>query len=142
MTENITNKTNLQNVWEKIFSLDFTIQKSKMNEPAFEGWSLEKLDIVEQQYKRMWFLWYKYNPKLLPPSFDIDKFWHHHILDTEKYHKDSQQVFGYYRHHKAQSTKCSEEVNNLRNQYFEETLSLYQKELGEELYEIDEIVTE
>jgi hypothetical protein len=33
------------------------------------------------------------------PLFDVDIFWHYHILDTMKYAADCEQVFGYFLHH-------------------------------------------
>lgn len=38
------------------------------------------------------------NLQLVPPD-DIDRVWHHHILDTQKYAEDCQQLFGYFIHH-------------------------------------------
>jgi hypothetical protein len=33
------------------------------------------------------------------PLFDVDTFWHYHILDTMKYAADCENVFGYFLHH-------------------------------------------
>jgi hypothetical protein len=33
------------------------------------------------------------------PSMDVDTFWHYHILDTMKYARDCEEVFGYFLHH-------------------------------------------
>ena len=33
------------------------------------------------------------------PTSDIDKYWHHHILDTQKYKMDCEALFGYFVHH-------------------------------------------
>lgn len=37
-----------------------------------------------------------------PLSEDMDQFWHFHILDTPKYTKDCQRLFGLYLHHKPE----------------------------------------
>ncbi|WP_417905551.1 glycine-rich domain-containing protein [Candidatus Tisiphia endosymbiont of Micropterix aruncella] len=123
-------------VWDKISSLDFTIQKNKMQEEEFEGWSQQKLDIVEEQYRRMLFLWVKYDSIDLPPSKDIDIFWHYHILDTRKYQEDCQKIFGYYQHHNPYFSMGSDKSNLYK--CFENTLYFYEKEFKEELYETEE----
>lgn len=52
-----------------------------------------------QFYKNFLFL-KKYGKEYeIPPSLDIDEFWHYHILDTEKYEQDCQAIFGYYLDH-------------------------------------------
>lgn len=33
------------------------------------------------------------------PTKEIDIIWHHHILDTQKYHVDCDRIFGRYLHH-------------------------------------------
>ena len=35
----------------------------------------------------------------MAPLEDVDTFWHYHILDTMKYARDCEQVFGYFLHH-------------------------------------------
>ncbi|ABV79514.1 hypothetical protein A1I_05970 [Rickettsia bellii OSU 85-389] len=124
-------------LWDKIISLDFVQQKSKMQKEEFEGWSIQKLNIVEEQYKRMLFLWVKYDSLDLPPSEDIDIFWHYHILDTRKYYEDCQKIFGYYQHHNPYFVIGEDKKELLKA--FENTLLLYKKEFHEELYETEEI---
>jgi hypothetical protein len=86
-------------IWQTIDGLSFVQQKAKMARPEYEGWSIQKLDTVELFYKRMLYLWLKHPESKLPPSQDIDIFWHYHILDTRKYHDDCHLVFGRYHHH-------------------------------------------
>lgn len=137
MGEIIRKNKELNIIWNKITSLDFMRQKNKMQEKRSEGWSEGKLNIVEGQYKRMLFLWTKYNSLGLPPSNDIDVFWHYHILDTRKYHADCQKIFGYYLHHNPYYGIDDNKSKLLKA--FENTLVLYKKEFNEELYEIEEI---
>lgn len=37
--------------------------------------------------------------KSIPASYDVDEFWHMHILDTRKYIEDCNAIFGTYLHH-------------------------------------------
>jgi hypothetical protein len=64
-----------------------------------EGWSLEAVDRVEFYY-RCFLQANLDNPtKRLAPTKEIDRFWHHHILDTQKYMEDCKTILGYYLHH-------------------------------------------
>ena len=63
------------------------------------GWSEEKSVETERLYRLFLKLCAKYPDKALPPSKDIDQFWHLHILDTSKYMQDCEDVFGQYLHH-------------------------------------------
>lgn len=64
-----------------------------------EKWSLREVDDVELQYR--WFLQAiraRVNEPLAPPKA-VDVYWHHHILDTQKYVDDCNVLFGRYIHH-------------------------------------------
>lgn len=64
-----------------------------------EGWSVSEVDAIELEY-RAFLQAHRNNPDMfLVPSRKIDKFWHHHILDTEKYIADCELLFGKYMHH-------------------------------------------
>ena len=64
-----------------------------------QGWSREHADRMETAYKRYLALLIKYPDETIAPTKDIDKFWHGHILDTMKYTRDCENVFGYFLHH-------------------------------------------
>jgi|SRR5689334_11470858 hypothetical protein len=90
----------LEEVRDYILHMDFSWQKYKMENDRFVvGWSRAKLDFAEKQYKNFLFLWRKYRGKPLPPPFQVDDFWHGHILHTNRYHIDCIAIFGEYLHH-------------------------------------------
>ena len=65
-----------------------------------EGWALDKVDRIEKAYRA--FLQVLRNVDRahpVAPTLEIDKYWHHHILDTQKYQADCQAIFGYFVHH-------------------------------------------
>ena len=64
-----------------------------------EGWSLETVDRAEFYYRCFWQAILDHSHCRLAPTKEIDRFWHHHILDTQKYMEDCNFVFGYYLHH-------------------------------------------
>lgn len=64
-----------------------------------EGWSLEEIDDAEFYYRCFLQAHKEFPNKRIVPTRKIDIFWHHHILDTQKYHDDCQKIFGHYLHH-------------------------------------------
>lgn len=83
-----------------IAALDLEPIKVKlMHEESGEGWTLERANVVEFEYRRFLFLMKKYPHEQTAPLVDVDTFWHYHILDTVKYHADCDAVFGHYLHH-------------------------------------------
>lgn len=83
-----------------INALDLDAIKVKlMHKESGEGWSLERANAVEFEYRRFLTLMKKYPHEQTSPLVDVDTFWHYHILDTMKYAEDCQAVFGYFLHH-------------------------------------------
>jgi hypothetical protein len=80
--------------------LDLEPIKTKlMHVQSGEGWSQDKADAVEKEYRRFLCLMKLYPDEDTAPLVDVDTFWHYHILDTMKYAVDCQAVFGYFLHH-------------------------------------------
>ena len=75
------------------------IKRKLMDKEEGQGWTSEYADRMETGYKRFLTLLVKYPEKTVAPTKDIDKFWHGHILDTMKYARDCQEVFGHFLHH-------------------------------------------
>jgi len=75
------------------------IKAKLMHVQSGEGWSREKADAVEHEYRRFLCLMKLYPDEPTAPLVDVDTFWHYHILDTQKYAADCAQVFGYFLHH-------------------------------------------
>lgn len=86
--------------FKAIAELDLDPIKVKlMHVESGEGWSLERANAVEFEYRRFLYLMKKYPTEQTAPLMDVDIFWHYHILDTLKYAVDCQNVFGYFLHH-------------------------------------------
>lgn len=64
-----------------------------------KGWSLQRVTIVEPQYKAFLYLIGTKHDQMFVPTLDIDEMWHGHILDTRKYMADCAEHFGEYIHH-------------------------------------------
>ncbi len=69
-----------------------------MDEKDGEGWSFERVNLVEKEYRRFLIL-NRDSQGTVVPSKEIDKFWHYHILDTAKYAEDCNAIFGKFLHH-------------------------------------------
>lgn len=84
----------------EIQTLDFTRIKHKLMASEDLGvWTFERCELAEREYKRYLTL-IKLNPGLeIVPSKLMDQFWHQHILDTQAYARDCQNVFGFFLHH-------------------------------------------
>jgi hypothetical protein len=83
-----------------VMELDLEPIKAKlMHAASGEGWSREKADAVEQEYRRFLCLMKMYPHEQTAPLVDVDTFWHYHILDTMKYAQDCERAFGYFLHH-------------------------------------------
>jgi hypothetical protein len=83
-----------------IAELDLDPIKVKlMHKESGEGWSLEQANAVEFEYRRFLCLMKLFPHEQTAPLFDVDIFWHYHILDTMKYAADCEQIFGYFLHH-------------------------------------------
>src|SRR5690242_7879317 len=91
---------NTDDLFNAVMELDLEPIKTKlMHVESGEGWSLEKANAVEKEYRRFLCLMKMYPEEDTAPLVDVDTFWHYHILDTMKYAVDCEQVFGYFLHH-------------------------------------------
>ena len=79
-------------------NLDFMTQNEKLI--SYSGWKSEKVMVVEGLYKEWLILHKVYGDKFaLAPNKALDEYWHYHILDTQKYQEDCENIFGYFLHH-------------------------------------------
>jgi hypothetical protein len=91
---------NANDLFKSVMQLDLDPIKTKlMHVASGEGWSLEKANAVEKEYRRFLCLMKLFPNESTAPLVDVDTFWHYHILDTMKYAVDCEQVFGYFLHH-------------------------------------------
>lgn len=82
-----------------IYSIDFSNIIAKM--VKHQGWLRHEAEALSEIYKNFLFINKKHYGKwgMLPPSEELDEFWHNHILDTEKYRRDCDNIFGHYLDH-------------------------------------------
>lgn len=67
------------------------------------GWTHQQTSRAIKQYRMFLFLIYLHPNTQLVPTQEIDIVWHCHILNTRKYRKDCQMLFGRYIDHEPDS---------------------------------------
>ena len=121
-----------ESLMEGVEDLDFEMIKSKLTDSEEgEGWTREYTDEVCAEYRKFLALTRKYPDLAIVPSGPVDKFWHNHILDTQKYGPDCEAVFGFFLHHFPYfGMRSDEDAENLRISW-ENTLNVYHANFGE-----------
>jgi len=121
-----------QSVLDAIMQLDLDPIKMKlMHVESGEGWSREKANAVEKEYRRFLCLMKLYPEEDTAPLVDVDTFWHYHILDTMKYAADCERAFGYFLHHYPYVGLRGEDDEQFRLDSGERMRTLYEATFGD-----------
>jgi hypothetical protein len=119
--------------FEVIDSLDLDAIKVKLtHKKSGKGWSLERANAIEVEYKRFLYLMKKFPNEHTSPLVDVDTFWHYHILDTKKYAADCQKVFGYFLHHFPYVGMRGKEDEQALQRMGQRMQQLYEETFGED----------
>ena len=131
MTQHLTVETSAI-FMDDIIALDLSLIKMKLQDTEEgPGWTKEKCEEIETEYKKYLALKRAYPEKDIVPNKAIDLFWHQHILDTQKYAEDCENIFGMFLHHYPYfGMNGPEDAQNLADA-FEETKELYNEHFGE-----------
>ncbi|MCS5709872.1 hypothetical protein [Candidatus Berkiella aquae] len=134
---------------EYIYNIDFSmlIYKITKSDPNIARiWDEESaLKVVRYYQNYLWILRrYSRDYPVIPPSTDIDEIWHHHILDTYKYHEDCLAIFGQYLHHYPYFGMRGESDYAELERTFKITQALHMKEFNEPIlsFETEDIEVE
>lgn len=92
-----------------------------------------ELSNAELKYRRWLLLKRIYFGEPLPPTEEIDDFWHSHLLHTEQYVRDSLMIFGEYLHHFPYFGIRSDEDHEDLIDAFDATKRLYLQHFGESI---------
>jgi hypothetical protein len=124
--------TILHSDFATIAALDLDPIKAKlMHKESGESWTLEQTNAIETEYRRFLYLMKKFPNELAAPRFDVDIFWHYHILDTRKYAHDCDAVFGYFLHHFPYLGLRGEEDLEAHQRIGQRTRELYEETFSE-----------
>ena len=124
----------IRHVRSFINRLQFRRLKAKWLLKNRPGWSRKKLDYVERQCKNWLYIRRKYETEMLPPSRDIDEFWHAHILDSVAYHRHMNKIFGHYLHHHPYIGLVRDDRRRLKLA-FKQTQLRFEQEFGTKIYD-------
>ena len=113
------------------------IKVKLMHRESGEGWSLDKANAVEFEYRRFLILMKQFPEEETAPLMDVDTFWHYHILDTLKYAADCEQVFGYFLHHFPYIGLRGEDDAAAHERVGERMKQLYEQTFGEDYIRAD-----
>jgi Glycine-rich domain-containing protein-like len=120
------------NECKAIAELDLEPIKVKlMHQESGEGWTLEQANAVEAEYRRFLYLMKMFPHEAAAPLMDVDTFWHYHILDTIKYARDCETVFGYFLHHFPYVGLRNEDDLAAHEQMGDRMRELYEATFGE-----------
>jgi hypothetical protein len=123
---------NANDLFNAVMQLDLDPIKTKlMHVESGEGWSQEKADAVEKEYRRFLCLMKMYPDEDTAPLVDVDTFWHYHILDTMKYAADCEKAFGYFLHHYPYVGMRGEDDEQFRIDSGKRMAELYEATFGE-----------
>jgi hypothetical protein len=113
-----------QDVRKAIDNLDL----DKIDEKAMKlyGWGRPRVRAADRWYRNFLFLCYKHGSPLAAIGKDADDLWHVHILDTPKYTKDCETIFGSYLSHQPLYGRPSAKDR----QIFKDSQKLYLAEYG------------
>lgn len=116
---------------ENLKATDFgPIAFKLMNPDDGPGWTLEQVTRGIEQYRRFLMLKHFYPHTSIVPTREIDKVWHCHILDTEKYREDCQKLFDQYLDHFPYLGIRDEADRENLDKSFNETQSLFEELFG------------
>ena len=118
-----------------IYNIDFSMLIHKLSVPDItisRVWDIEMANIAVRYYQNfLWLMRRHGKDHVLAPSPEIDEIWHHHILDTYKYHEDCIAIFGTYLHHYPYYGMRGEGDLHALTNSFSTTQNLHFDEFGE-----------
>ncbi|HET7201289.1 MAG TPA: hypothetical protein VFI80_10810, partial [Burkholderiales bacterium] len=123
----------VEQVIAAIQELDLESVKVRVTDPVLgEGWTREYADSIEVAYKNYLTMLVKYPEEAedILLAEDVDEFWHTHILQTMKYARDCQSMFGNFLHHEPHVGEVTSEDLEKRDAMAEKTRRLYEREYG------------
>ncbi|WP_454722378.1 MULTISPECIES: glycine-rich domain-containing protein [Cupriavidus] len=129
-----------------IANIDFSMLIHKLSVPdanIARVWHPEMASIAVDYYRNFLWLLRKYGEnEVLAPSTEIDEIWHHHILDTYKYHEDCRAIFGTYLHHYPYFGMRGATDSVALEDAFARTQRRYHEEFGEYIMSFEDELVE
>lgn len=117
----------------RVAALDFALIQTKIIAEGETKWTRRQCCLAEREYRRFLTLIARHPARAIVPNKVMDTFWHYHILDTEKYERDTKGVFGSFLHHFPYFGLRGKEDKKALQKAFESTKELYRRTFGVEM---------
>ncbi|PZR75267.1 MAG: hypothetical protein DLM73_05780 [Chthoniobacterales bacterium] len=114
----------------RVASLDFAMIQNKIVAEGEVKWTQNQRNLAEREYRRFLTLIARYPNQDVVPNRVMDTFWHYHILDTQKYEKDTKLVFGSFLHHFPYFGLRGKDDRKALHRAFKKTKELYRNTFG------------
>jgi len=135
----INSVPSLEDAQSYVQSIDFSKIIDRL--VTHEGWLKSDATAVSQMYRRYLFLKRKYKDQYkLPPTAEIDEFWHNHILDTKCYRQDCQAIFGAYLDHYPYFGGDEYSTTKDLIKAFSKLQEIYRQEFGKDIYQVRGVI--
>jgi hypothetical protein len=118
---------------QRVAQIDLTQINRKLMLEDSARWNDETLAGAEKMYRRFLALHAIFPSTDLVPTKTLDEYWHQHILDTKKYAKDCDFLFGEFLHHDPYFGINGEQDRMMNQKAFEWTRLLWETSFGEPL---------
>ena len=116
---------------------DFSLTVAKLQELDYAGWTKERAELAEKNYKRYLAVTKALDGYQLVPNGDVDRFWHEHILDTRRYAKDCYELCGGFLHHYPFFGMNGDADNKNWINAAEQSTTVWNRLFGEHLYRLE-----
>lgn len=122
---------------ESVCALDLeAVMVKLMDRKEGSGWSLQNTESAIALYRGFLIINLRYPDDVHVPTKTIDAVWHRHILDSRKYLRDCDAIFGAYFHHFPYFGMRGEEDAQARAASFAKTKERFAQEFGVSLDEV------
>jgi hypothetical protein len=116
---------------KKLNEIDFTsIASTAIEAKDGEALTIEEVTAAIEQYRHFLVLNFLYPNRTLVPTQIVDRIWHIHLLDTQKYQADCMEVFGCFLHHFPHFGKIDDADKQASELAFADTCQLLEHHFG------------
>lgn len=119
--------------WNKVKQIDLAPISRKLMLENSAQWTSESVAHAENLYRRFLVLHAVFPSEDLVPTKVLDGYWHQHIMDTRKYARDCEFLFGEFLHHDPYFGINGEDDRLMNQKAFAWTQSLWESVFGEAL---------
>jgi hypothetical protein len=123
--------TEIEKFLKKLNEIDFSsIASTAIEAKDGDALTVDRATAAIEQYRHFLVLNFLYPNRTLVPDLIVDRIWHIHLLDTQKYQADCMEAFGYFLHHFPHFGKIDEADKRASELAFADTCQLLEHHFG------------